>query len=207
MWPEKYSVLAHQLIAADTLGDDSFLAYISSELKLPVGRINSSNRTQNVKMAVRDKYKLSAIVELKQASHQQCFACKLGFLAEGELTSLVACCGRMFHRSCLMDVKVCPYCNEPWGSLPCCQCEKDTCIFKDRFLHGTFERRRSNRMSCCGADIHHKCRQFVHGSCPACGEGVDTFLKHYEGKESVQSFVYRRRELRRNEAKRRRMGK
>ena len=39
VWPEKYFVLAHLLIhvAADILGDDSFLAYILSELMLPVG--------------------------------------------------------------------------------------------------------------------------------------------------------------------------
>jgi hypothetical protein len=44
--PDKFGTLAHQVLVADGLGDDSFLNHISEMLMVPVGRINSLNRTK-----------------------------------------------------------------------------------------------------------------------------------------------------------------
>ena len=46
--PETATVLKHQVLAADNLGDDSFLKYICLKLNVPFGRVNGSNK---VKMA------------------------------------------------------------------------------------------------------------------------------------------------------------
>ena len=50
------SVLMHQVLAADNLGDDLFLNYICRKLDVPFGRINGSNTSYEVKMALRDSF-------------------------------------------------------------------------------------------------------------------------------------------------------
>ena len=59
--PEKYGALAHEVLAANVLGYDSFM-YISQTLKVPVSQINSANRMCDVKMALQDKLRLKAVV-------------------------------------------------------------------------------------------------------------------------------------------------
>ena len=94
LWPDSIPVLTRQLITADILGDDSFIAFIASELKVPVGRLVSSNKAQNIKQVIRNRLKLWSIgVELKFSTHDKCFSCSGGFLDQ-ELTNFVACCGR-----------------------------------------------------------------------------------------------------------------
>ena len=67
--PDNYSTLARQVFAADNLGDDTFWHYICDILKLPEGRINSSNRYFDVKLALRDKMRLKKVVsELKRVN-------------------------------------------------------------------------------------------------------------------------------------------
>ena len=133
VWPERFSVIAHQVLAADNLGDDSFVEFISYELKVPVGRIDSSNTTQDVKMAIRDRLKLSDVVKLRKSKGDECYSCKSVFM-ERELTCVVQCCGRMFHCSCLLDIKICPFCNKAWITLPCTVCGKRTHDQKSRFF-------------------------------------------------------------------------
>ena len=147
--PESYSALAHQVLAADNLGDEVFLDYICHELNVPLGRINSSNRTQDVKMALRDRMKLKSVVAQLQTV-KRCFVCQSGFMSEMEVTAVVACCGRMFHSTCIVGVYTCPFCNEPWGGLPCVVCKKPTCSPHNCEPHVSFEWRRRNRMQCCG---------------------------------------------------------
>ena len=114
-WPEVFTIMAHQVLAADILGDDRFVEHVCYKLKLPTGRINSSNWTQDVKIAIRDKYKLSQMVAtLTHSKQTQCYVCKDDFMKGLDTsTHVVLCCGRRFHCSSLRDLKVCPYCNEP----------------------------------------------------------------------------------------------
>ena len=185
-WP-KFSALAHELMAADYLGDDSFIEYVAVELKIPVGRLDSSNPMQKLKMTIRDRYKLYEIMDLQTSDHTKCFMCKFMFL-ESELTDVVPCCGRTFHRNCLIWVTICPHCNAPWGGLPCIMCNKGTYNTKSQFIYRTYERRCSNRMSCCGADVHWSCRKCISKLCPGCGEGLDGRLRPVE--QHFRSFVF-----------------
>ena len=193
---ETYSVLAHQVLAADNLGNEVFLDYICHELNVPRGRINSSNRTQDVKMALRDRMKLKPMVAQLQTV-KRCFVCQFGFMSEMEVTAVVACCGRMFHSTCLVGVHTCPFCNEPWGGLPCIVCKKPTCSPHNHEPHVSFEWRRRNRMQCCAVDIHSRCKQSF---CPACGSGPTE-------THDFTTFVMLRREERRNENKRQKIRK
>ena len=59
--PEKVEVIAHQVIAADVVGDDDLLQHISETLKVPVSRINPSNQVHYVRMAIRGKLCLQSI--------------------------------------------------------------------------------------------------------------------------------------------------
>ena len=86
-----------------------------------------------------------------------------------------------------MDVYTCPFCNKPWGGLPCVICKKPTCSPHNCELHVPFEWRRRNRMQCCGVDIHSRCKQAI---CPACGSGPTE-------KHDFTMFVMLRREKRR----------
>jgi hypothetical protein len=90
---ESYSVLARQVLAADNLGDDVFLSSISSELMIPVGRIDSSNRLYDVKMALRDKLRLKVVVPALQHS-TCCLACK--YQCQSDAKVLTFCCSRTF---------------------------------------------------------------------------------------------------------------
>ena len=149
-WNQKIAILLED----SWIFDGSFVAFIASELEAPVGRLLSSNKTQNIKMVIRDRLKLSAIsMELKVSSYAKCFSCTSGFL-QRELTTFVACCGETFLCSCLLDKKSCPYCKEPWGSLRCGKCGR-TCVSpRERNLYRSFAQRRDNWMPCCGVTLH-----------------------------------------------------
>ena len=57
--------------------DGSFVAFITSELEALVGHLLSSNKTQNIKMVIQDRLKLSSIsMELKVSS----YICQMFFL-------------------------------------------------------------------------------------------------------------------------------
>ena len=61
--------------------DDSFIAFIAAELKVPVGRLLSSNKAQNIKQVIRDRFRLWSIgVELKVSTPDKCVSCSSGFL-------------------------------------------------------------------------------------------------------------------------------
>lgn len=117
--PERFGILAHHVLAADALGDDKFLEYISQTFKVPISCIDTSNRTHNVQMALRDKMRLKQIVP-KLESSEKCSVCKYGVVRHEEACVLSPCCDRTFHHSCLLDVSVCPYCNEAWGGATLC---------------------------------------------------------------------------------------
>lgn len=189
--PDHYVTLAHQVLAADNLGENIFLDYICNTLKVPKGRINSSNRYLDVKMALRDKMTLKNIVrDLRESTH--CFVCKNDL---GDATALSGCCNRVFHYTCILDCMSCPYCWEPWGRLPCFVCKKPTVSKNDRELFRSYTRRQQLQMKCFGVDIHMKCRRFVH-VCPSCGE------TKFSSKD-FRTYLMLRRERRRNNARRR----
>ena len=58
-----YGELTHQVLCADALGDDLFIQYISRKFKITPGRINGSNKTAHIRMALRDRMKLAMTVE------------------------------------------------------------------------------------------------------------------------------------------------
>ena len=157
-WPASYTTIAHQLMAANFLGDDSFMEYIAATLKVPVARLESSNTFQAIKMAVRDRLKLTEMMDLKISDNSACFLCKFPFLSEKILAS-APCCGWRFHRSCIQHRLVCPYCTTPWAGLPCAFCSKAT-MPKTGAYEG-YKRRLRSRLVCCGADAHFRCRKRV----------------------------------------------
>ena len=55
-----------------SLGMNAFVRYVGRELKVPVG-----NSSQVVKMLVRDRIKLSTVVDLHYSPHSVCASCKL----------------------------------------------------------------------------------------------------------------------------------
>ena len=113
--PEQYGILAQQVMAADILGDDSFIQFIATHLQVPTTCLDVSHTTQEVRMTVRDRLRIRSIVPcLQVASHMMCFQCKGKFLDE-ENRAVVLCCGRTFHCSCLVYVHSCPYCTVAWG--------------------------------------------------------------------------------------------
>ena len=203
--PESFTTLAHHVVTADILGDDTFLTFVASTLKVPVGSLNSSHRNQDIKMTIRDRLKLMSIVGLKDFPSGKCFACKGEFI-DRELKDLLPCCGRTFHRSCVCDVSVCPYCKEPWASNPCAICGQPLHSSSDRYVYTSLEKRKNTRMQCCSADVHRRCRHKIRRHCPGCGEDLDPDT-HTPVPPNYVSFVYRRRETRRNEAKRRKAKK
>ena len=86
VWPEEFTIMAHQVLAADMLGDNLFVKFVCSKLKLPAGRIS---RTQDVRMAIRDMYKLTQIVTLTHSKQLQCLVCKDDFKRGLETTTNV----------------------------------------------------------------------------------------------------------------------
>ena len=170
------SVLMHQVLAADNLGDDLLLNYICRKLDISFGRINGSNTSYEVKMALRDRMRLKQIVPTLKTS-QLCFVCKNDFIGLEEVTAYTPCCDRTFRRNCLFGVSTCPFCNEPWGGLPCAVCNKPTFAERARHIYATFRRRRTARMECCGVDVHSRCRRFV---CPNCNNSKFSNINNVE---------------------------
>lgn len=72
IWPDQMGVIVHHILTADILGNDAFVRYVGRELKVPVG-----NSPQVVKMLVRDRIKLSTVVDLHYSPHSVCASCKL----------------------------------------------------------------------------------------------------------------------------------
>lgn len=140
-----------------------------------------------------------AVPCLQEPSHAMCFKCRGEYLEE-DMLEFVACCGRTFHRSCLLDVGSCPFCTVAWGGLICVKCGGHTVHRRERELYRSFEKRRNNRMVCCGVDVHPECKKWIY-FCSSCG------VSPREIDMTAKTFVYLRREGRRNEGKRRSMFK
>ena len=188
--PERFGQLAHQVLLADALGDDNFVEETAKMLKVPVDKIISSNRPYDVRMAIRDKLRLSETVPQLEVS-VNCFICKYNFV-EPDLTVLSPCCGRRFHHSCLLHCRNCLYCTRPWAGLPCTVCNRPTSRKGDRTLYRSFVQLVRNHKKCCGVDVHASCSQFV---CPKCGETAVS-------ETDYSTFVSQRQEQRRNDTKR-----
>ena len=122
----------------------------------------------------------------------RCFVCNTVFLEE--VTDVVYCCRRTFHRSCIKDAKRCPYCSELWLSLCCCVCKK--------YCTSAQECVQIIRMSCCSADYQSRCFKSIYGHCPGCHVERDHFQKPL-GMHDWMGFVQLRRETRRNQRRRR----
>ena len=88
------------------------------------------------------------------------------------------------------------------GSLRCDKCAKSCVSPRERHLYRSFPQRRENRMPCCGVDVHSTCKKSIR-QCPGCGELLNQRGQPIEADQN--SFVYRRREMRRNNSKRRQL--
>lgn len=191
---DHYGALAHHVMAADILGDDSFVQFISASLQVPPSCIDTSHTSLHVRMMVRDRLRLKSIVpSLQLAPKSQCIACKGDFL-DSDRTAYVVCCGRISHCSCLDYVTSCPFCTVAWGGLRCASCGYYTTPKDGRELYRSLKRRRANRTTCCGGDVHFECRK-ESCICPACGVSP--------GDKSAETFVRLQRESRRKERLRR----
>ena len=126
--------------------------------------LNLSNSPEDLFKVVRDRYRLAKRVELKFPPPNICYACKQ--IVEQDSTVRVMCCKRSFHGRCIKSERKCPYCREPWVALPCCFCHKTFNLTGCHYeSYSTLVR---NRMTCCKADIHEHCRQFVIAQCQNC---------------------------------------
>ena len=118
--PDKFGTLAHQVMAADILGDDVFLQFIGSHFRVPVTRIDMSHTSHEIRNTVRDRMKLEVVVpSLQDSSLLECYVCKEGFLEEDAVVT-VTCCRHTFHRTCILDVESCPFCTVAWGGVKVC---------------------------------------------------------------------------------------
>ena len=82
IWPDQIPVIAHHHVTADLLGDDSFLNYVARELKVPIGKLDSSNTITAIKVVVRDRYKLRFIMDIHDTPHTL-FCMQYGFFGRG----------------------------------------------------------------------------------------------------------------------------
>ena len=165
---------------------------------MPSCRIDTSNKTHDIRMALRDRMRLRQIVPQLETS-RNCFVCKYAVVGQESYVKS-PCCDRTLHHSCVAGVSVCPYCNEAWGGLPCAVCGQPTVSSTNREVFHSHLRRKKGRLECCGLDVHPKRRARARG-CPQCGGGKLPIKKDYV------DFVRERREQRRNEQKRRMWGK
>ena len=62
----------------------------------------------------------------------------------------------------------CPFCTVAWCGLRCAKCGGQTMQRDELEPYHMFEKRRCNRMACCGVDIHPHCKIWL-SSCPGCG--------------------------------------
>ena len=193
-FPDKYGVLAHQVMAADLLGDDTFIAFVAESLKVPHTRLDISHNSHTIRKTVRDRLRLKdTFSSINDIPQNVCYKCRREFLQQDVLVK-VGCCSRQYHRRCLLGVASCPFCTVAWCGLQCAKCGGHTMQRDELEPHRMLERRRSNRMACCGVDIHPHCKKWLT-SCPGCGVSPS--------QRTAEIFVYLRRLTRGNEAKRR----
>ena len=191
-FPKQFGALAHEVMAADILGADTFNEFVAGVLKIPSNRLNLSHNSQELRKTIRDRLRLQRNVPvLEETRRDICYLCREGFLDEVPNLN-VACCGRKFHRACLVDLYSCPFCKVAWGGLNCVKCGHYTVHQDEREPYLTYMERRNSRMACCGMDIHPQCKKSI-AFCPDCGTGDWTW----------ETFVYLRKKTRVNEAKRR----
>ena len=106
-----------------------------------MSKINCSNRVQDFKMVLRDKLCLqNAVPHLQKSEHRHTI------LGHSDRTISSWCCGRDFHYTCVVDMAVCPYCNEGWGGggggggrVPYVVCGLPTVRHNDRELFFTYK--------------------------------------------------------------------
>ena len=93
----RFNIVIIIVVTADILGDTSFLNFVADPLKIPVGSLNSSYCNQDIKMMIRDHYKLMSLVDLREFPSSK----GNGEFLNRELKDLVPCCRQTSHCSCL----------------------------------------------------------------------------------------------------------
>ena len=167
----RYEELAHQVLAADNLGDDEFIFFISNTFKIHCAKFNSSNKLHHVKMALRDRMRVKIVVPSLTATPQGhlCFACKKGYTGRKQ-SVVIACCSKNFHRNCLHYLSVCPFCHEAWEGLLFIKCKRPAISKYDKEKLLAYKRLLQRRMICCGVDIHPPVQSRITRICLGCGE-------------------------------------
>ena len=160
VWSPQMGVIVREVFTADILCDDKFVNYIARELKVPVSILDSSNYSTTVKAIIRDRLKLKMVVELHYSAHNVCLSCRFGF-SESDITAVVSCCNHTFHKSCIIYLKQCPYCKEPWLPLPCVVCKRSILPKINSSFYEKVKVQVSNRMSCCDTDCHASCHRKI----------------------------------------------
>ena len=196
--PTKYGELANDIIAADILGDDTFISFIADTLKIPASRFDTSHTSQEIRKVMRDRLRLSFVVpRLEDTPSNICFVCKATVTRAGHIVT-VSCCGRLFHEQRLIDVYLCLYCTTAWGGLNCVMCGGGgaTITRGDHKPYLSFGWRSFYRFSCCGADVHPTCIS-MHSSCPVCQlpPAVDASIFFYRGRKATRRNEAARRNL------------
>ena len=60
--PQKYGTLAHHVMAADILGENTFFEFIASHFRIPVTRLDMSHNSHEIKNIVGDRMRLKVAV-------------------------------------------------------------------------------------------------------------------------------------------------
>jgi hypothetical protein len=183
IFPQTFGTLAHQVMAADTLGDDTFVHFIADAVKVSPTRLDTSHTSQEIGKVVWDRMCLrNAVPSLQDTPHTTCYGCR-GEFSDKDILATV-CCERAFHGRCLLGLRSCPFCTIAWGGLRCVGCGGHTVRRGEQELHCSIVRRRLNRMSCCGADVHLQCKNRL-SHCPGCGVVPSPQLVLFSPKEKL----------------------
>ena len=114
----------------------------------------------------------------------------------------LACCNNLVHEHCLQTVQspLCPSCNTPWRSLPCCVCRhhilpNDGSVYTNyrQFVNGLHY-----RTKCCGADMHPDCFDVFSGPCTICQAEWDSDRRPVLQNKEATEHVFITRSVRKN---------
>ena len=189
--PRGIGLLVTALSSADLLGDVDFAVHVAEILHVHPRKLTLSC---DIFKVVRDRYRLARICMLSPSNNLRCGFCH-DYFSGSEILLDTTYCGRKIHMICYYEkARACPYCGEAFYPTKCCVCKTDI-----RETYTTPQKKIEKTMKCCTADVHQYCMwKLYNNNCPCCGAPLRSDGTPKPPK-NVEEYVFRRRQLRRNE--------
>ena len=74
---ERSADLAHHVMSADVLGDDTFISFVADTLKVPPTRLLLSHKCQEIRKTIQDRMRTKdAYLSLRETPQGLCYLCK-----------------------------------------------------------------------------------------------------------------------------------